>query len=262
MALDEARGLLATFRKQVLGGGGGDAGATLLSLKRIMVNFRALPPMCGASDNARDELLTARETLELAALSNLRTGDDAAFQRHLAQLAVYYLDFKDALPESELRYVITGLNLVNMLVSGRRADFHCELELLTEHERANPHVAFACQLDTFMTEGQYNKVMAAGEAMPSEHYAPFVGRLTETVRLDIAACVASAYKSLSAESACKLLLLPNAAALDDFVRGQDGWSMRAGAVHFDGHDRAAAEVPSHDLIASTLRYANELERIV
>lgn len=36
----------------------------------------------------------AGETLELAALFALKSGDEAAFQRALTQLAVYYLDFK------------------------------------------------------------------------------------------------------------------------------------------------------------------------
>lgn len=167
------------------------------------------------------------------------------------------------LPPSELRFTITGLNLVNMLVTDRRADFHAELELLSMDERANPHVAFAVKLETCMTEGQYNKVMAAGESMPSPHYAPFLERITHTVRLDIAACISSAYKSLSYASARKLLLLGGANSdLEEFVREQEGWRLADGAVHFEAHDRGAAHVPSHDLIASTLRYANELERIV
>lgn len=70
MALEQAQKLLGVFKGQVEAGDAGAAGS-LLEIKKCMMHFAALPPACGASDKARDELLTARELLSLLMFQNV-----------------------------------------------------------------------------------------------------------------------------------------------------------------------------------------------
>lgn len=204
------------------------------------------------------------ETLEWASLFSLKTGDKKGFDRHMAQLSVYYSDFKEALPESPLRCVIIGLNLLHLLVDSRRAELHAELELIAPEERAEPHIAFAINLEQHLMEGQYAQVLLARESMPSPHYAPFMDKLLDTVRDEIAECSSAAYKTLSIDAACKMLMFSSRAELEDYVRARadESWSIRDDTVVFAGHEEAKAEIQSTELIENTLRYASELERIV
>ena len=49
-----------------------------------------------------------------------------------------------------------------LLVENRLADFHAELELMTEEEQQQPAISFCTQLDRHLMVGSYKEVMSYG----------------------------------------------------------------------------------------------------
>jgi 26S proteasome regulatory subunit N12 len=71
-----------------------------------------------------------------------------------------------------------------LLVENRLSDFHSELELLRPADRASvPELKFPSELEQYIMEGAYSKVIAmTSRTLPSPYFAPFVESLVETVR--------------------------------------------------------------------------------
>lgn len=98
---------------------------------------------------------------------------------------------RSALPASELRPIVLGLNLVRLLVSNRIADFHIELETLPPEDQAHACIAFPKQLEQALMEGTYRQVLAAGASAPSPHMTPLLTQLAATVRDELAGCASA-----------------------------------------------------------------------
>jgi 26S proteasome regulatory subunit N12 len=138
--------------------------------------------------------------------------DDALFQRNFQQLSVYYTDMRSALPASELRPIVLGLNLVRLLVSNRIADFHIELETLPPDDQAHACIAFPKQLEQALMEGTYGQVLAASSSAPSPHMTPLLMQLAATVRDELAGCASAVSISASHLPAALLPLVGNGIA--------------------------------------------------
>lgn len=71
-------------------------------------------------------LVHCRDVLEIGAFFSIETQRIEAFERYLAQLKVYYFDYKDipGLGESANKYLLLGLNLLRLLSQNRLAEFH------------------------------------------------------------------------------------------------------------------------------------------
>ncbi len=246
-----------------------DAAALLDELKVLLTGFDSLPPMNQPSPQATQERALGRQVLEQAVFLALKQQDKGAFQRQMAQLKPYYQDAAGlGLPESELRMPILGLNLLFLLVENRLAEFHSELEHLTERERGNAYVSFPILVEQQLMVGSYHKVLESRTHTPHPGYAFFMGLLVDTVRDAVADCSESAYVRLGVAAAKDIMLLDSDAALAQYAAAKHpDWTLSAdGFVHF-GKDHGpkhakAADVPSLRLIAETLSYATELERIV
>ncbi len=102
---------------------------------------------------------------------------------------------------------------------------------------------------------------------PHPAYGFFMSLLLDTVRDAVADCSEAAYVRLGTDAAKAILLLDSDAALAQYAAAKHPeWHVDGGFVHF-GKDHGpkqakAADVPSLSLIAETLGYATELERIV
>lgn len=68
--------------------------------------------------------------LELAVQMSVQTHDQAAFERNNQQLRQHYMESRQVLPPSKNEAVLTGLNLLRLLVQNRIAEFHTELEVI------------------------------------------------------------------------------------------------------------------------------------
>lgn len=206
----------------------------------------------------------ARDALETAVLFDVETGDDAALDRHAAQLRPYYVDARPLVPPSPREGLLRGLLLLRSLVAGRLAEFHADAASMPPAVAASPPVAHAAALEAWLAEGAYNKVLAEGRRPPDAAAAPLLGRLLATVRGEVATCCEAAYSSLSVADAATLLRLDNEAALADIAASR-GWRVAGGRVHFPRGAAVAptsACAPGPELVAQALTVARELERIV
>lgn len=62
------------------------------------------------------------------------------------------------------------------------------------------------------------QILAARSAQPSEYFTPFMGRLSDTVREQIADCAAASYGSLSIPAAQKLMMFDSTAELGAYLQ--------------------------------------------
>ena len=125
----------------------------------------------------------SRDTLEIGAQYSVAKRDIPAFERYIAQLQTYYYDHAEKLPESPFMYQLLGLNLLCLLSQNRVAEFHTELERLPHKEILNNvYLKHPVNLEQYIMEGSYNKVILAKGNVPAESFKFFMEILLDTVR--------------------------------------------------------------------------------
>jgi len=238
-----------------------DAGKLLLDLKIGLT-------MLSDGDKPMDEreLLLAREVYEIGAQYSVATKDVSSFERYMSMLKSIYTDQSAALPESSRMYELLGLNLLFLLSQNRLGDFHTELELLPpDILLSNPYIENPVQLEQFIMEGKYNKVIDTRYNVPAESYKFFIDVLLETIRIEIARCMEKSYEDIDAEE-CRKMLHLESGSLDNFINERD-WihDKRAKKIRFINKEKTPAndvELPSKELAAMAISYAKEMEKIV
>ncbi|KAI0375779.1 hypothetical protein BV20DRAFT_959828 [Pilatotrama ljubarskyi] len=238
-------------------------GVLLTRLKIALTEAGLLVPF-GNPDP--QDLVIARDILEVGAFWSIRTKDIPSFDRYFSQLQTFYNDFSSVLPPSPREYPLRGLNLIRLLTQNRIADFHTTLESLPLRADAltgNPYIAHPINLEQWLMEGSYSKVWNAREEAPAEEYKFFVDSLMGTIRNEIASCEETAYESLPLKDAATLLFFKNQSELIAFAQ-QRGWQvdLTAGRINFAKKTEEKVEIPKEKLILANLQYARELEQIV
>jgi len=262
MSYQEATKLFQQF-KTAFGKDDLQSAKQLLSqLKIHLTQLPSLPPSLESTPNAEKELALARDTLELAVFMSVKLKDEAAFERNYQQLQMYTSDTRGLLQPSKQQNLITGLNLLRLLVQNRIAEFHTELELIPQEVQQESHIQHATQLEQRLMEGAYNKVLSAKNNVPDQSYLYFMEKLVSTVRDEIASCSERAYKQLSVSEAQKLMLFSSAKEALQYAE-ERGWKVDGNMVYFDEQaQNGMKDVPAIELMNHTLTYARELERIV
>eukprot|EP01105_Mastigella_eilhardi_P014787 TRINITY_DN3372_c0_g1_i1.p1 TRINITY_DN3372_c0_g1~~TRINITY_DN3372_c0_g1_i1.p1 ORF type:complete len:310 (-),score=128.24 TRINITY_DN3372_c0_g1_i1:81-983(-) len=229
------------------------------------------------------EMTLARELLEHACMLSIALRDIPAFARYFVQLRPFYFDYRCALqrtrhvpnstparrneiPVSEREHMLLGLNLLRLLAQNNIAKFHMELECLPLEVHNVRYIKFPMELEQYMMEGSYNKVLQARDHVPSDKCNLFMDILSETVRNDIASCSQVAYQKISVPVAKQFLRLEDDASFFDYCAKRK-WTVNhdTNEIIFQASDAAAGkvtDVPSFQLIKEMLSYAKELERIV
>ncbi|KAI8471229.1 MAG: 26S proteasome regulatory subunit [Monoraphidium minutum] len=259
-----------------------EAKKVLAQLKLKLIQLPSLPPNSAASPTAKQELSLARDVLETAVLVALKAHDEAALERAFVQLKTFYTDTRVQLGVSPNEAMMLGLNLLRLLTQNRIAEFHTELELVPKEDMSNPYVKNALQLEQWLMEGAYNKVLGAKQQLPGEFAAYYIDQLAATVRDEIASCSERAYASLTLADAQKLMMFGSAKEAAAYAQ-QRGWEVKGDLVSFgaragggdggmdvDGEGGGAAGgggagmagAAGVALIQNALLYAKELERIV
>jgi 26S proteasome regulatory subunit N12 len=104
-------------------------------------------------------LFVAREILEIGVEYSVAREDVPAFERYMAMLKTYYMDYSDKLEESPKKFELLGLNLLRLLSQNEIAKFHTELELLDPSTiQENPYISCPVKLEQDIMEGSYRKV--------------------------------------------------------------------------------------------------------
>ncbi|TDZ35095.1 26S proteasome regulatory subunit rpn12 [Colletotrichum spinosum] len=254
-----------------------DSSALLSKAKLHLLQLNALTPANPSTPS--DQLALARETYELGALASIRAKNPDAFTRYVQQLQPFYeLPSNVLLPNVAERNKVTGLYLLLLLTQGRYAEFHSELESLSNREgggdssavEGDKFLGYPIRLERWLMEGSYDRVWNAlkSREVPSEEYGVFSEILTFQIRSEIASSSERAYPSLPISSAKSLLFLDSEGDVISFAQ-QRGWILKDGQIFFpDTAEATAAEDGSHEkemsqmVIENALGYARELETIV
>lgn len=235
-------------------------GKQLTGLKIALTELQFMPTTGTAQPQ---ELVLARDVLEIGVQWSVLKQDIPCFERYMSQLKCYYFDYSGILPESPYAFQLLGLNLMCLLAQNRLAEFHTELERLPPKElQDNVYIRCPVSLEQYLMEGNYNKVFLTKGNVPAENYTFFVNILLETLRDEIASCLEKGYAEISFKEAAKMLSLG-----EKEVRayGQTkGWQMNATDFVFvqSNADSSNQLINSPKLIENFLGYSKELERIV
>jgi len=223
------------------------------------------------ADSAKKELLVARNVLEIGAKYAVECEDIAAFDRYMSQLQTYYTDYADVLEESPYKYELMGLNLLCLLALSRNAEFHVSVEKLpVDVLQKNHYIRHPVQLEQFIMEGNYNKVILMKDNVPSKSYTFFINLLLQTIRSEIASCMEKAYEQISLKDCAKMLQLDSKDA-NKLIK-ERGWTVKGtgakAVVEFEGGEsegkagQPGEEVPTEELAKMSITYAREMEQIV
>lgn len=257
----ELSNLLSDFKKLVIAEDNNNAFQKITQIKKIIMDLDSLPPISLESPNAASEIAFAREALEYATLLSVNMSDKDSFQRNISCLRPYYTS---STVESDIMNIIIGLNLLFLLVENRLADFHCELQLLSETQSKHPAITFCTQLDQHLVVGSYDQVLVSAANPPTKYFSFFLKSLLETVRINIGECVAASYQTLSLKAATKILMFEKEEeTLAFFTDYYPTWIISNGIISLiENKTQKSDEIPSLKLISQNLSYATELERIV
>lgn len=166
---------------------------------------------------SKQELILARDILEIGVQWSIEAKDIPSFERYMAQLKCYYFDYHSQLPESSFKYQLLGLNLLFLLSQNRVAEFHTELELLpAEHIQNDVYIRHPLSIEQYLMEGSYNKIFLAKGNVPAKNYNFFMDILLDTIRGEIAVCLEKAYEKISLKDAARMLYLPNEESAKNF----------------------------------------------
>ena len=263
MALEQATALVPALEADIDAGKFDAAHNTLRKLKLLIVQLPSLPPNCTNTSTAAQEHAVAQATLEHAVLLSVKMKDSAAFERDLAQLKPLYYDTRHTTP-SESRCLVLGMGLMHLLVDNRLAEFHSELELASDTDRADAHVQFVVALEQSLMEGNYSKVLLARSSAPT-HFTWFMDQMVDSIRDNIADVTESAYQSITLADAQRLLHFDSAAALGSYIdEERPKWAVEGDRIMFEQAAQRVGckDIPSVQLIRESLLYATELDRIV
>merc|ERR1719215_1787900 len=224
------------------------------------MKYPALPPSFEESKTSEEEVAIAQAMLELAVLVSAKAMDTRSLERHLVQAKAYYLDYKRP---SDDKPLVLGLGLLHLLTENRLAEFHADLELISIEERKHPLVEFCVTLEDWLMEGSYNRILSKCKDVPTPYYAGFMSKLRGTVRDEIADCSASSYDTLTLDAAQKMMVFSTRTELLSYIEtNQPEWHVEAGTILFNAAQKSRLAVPAMSLIANSLHYATELEKIV
>jgi len=232
-------------------------------LKMILINFQLLPPFPKNNlATIRKQLAFARETYELGAFLSIERKDEKSFERYVANLKTYYFDYSSLLPDSERKWQILGLHLMSLLAQNMISEFHTELELVPlDNQRLTNYISFPIELERWIMEGSYNKVLSATSSVPLPVFSFFMDKLMVTVRQKMADCIEKAYETFPIDEAAVFLNFEE--KKDEFIDycKKRNWEIKD-EISFKQGKNEVLDIPAHKTIKQSLLYASELERIV
>jgi len=238
-------------------------GELLTTLKVALTQLTFLP--LNEASATKQELLLARDILEIGAQWAIAKKDVEAFERYMAQLKTYYLDYREDLPESAYKFQLLGLNLLRLLAQNKLSDFHTELELLPDKELSqNVYIKHPVSIEQYLMEGSYNKVFLARGNVPAESYNFFIDILLNTIRAEIAGCIEKAYDRINFTEAARMLFFESEKPMKKYA-DERGWELKGDNFFYFDHDAEKnidKVIPATELSKHIIHYARELEMIV
>ncbi|KAK0536352.1 regulatory particle non-ATPase [Tilletia horrida] len=250
----------------------GPCGAQLAKLKIELTKAGLLVPLASRQTQySPEQLVLARDVLEVGAFYSVRVADVKGFDRYMDLLKTFYSDFATTLPPSENHHPLLGLSLLRLLASNQISSFHTALETLPpDVVQSSPYVQHPVNLERWLMEGSYSKVWSARQEAPRVEYQFFVDQLMGTIRHEIASCEEKAYDSLPLRDAATLLFFNNMNDVLAFAK-ERGWNVEPSTQTINFANKADASrigigardsAAKKETIKLNLHFAKELESIV
>lgn len=238
-------------------------GDVLGKLKLALLEQNFLPTT--QTKLTKQQLILARDVLEIGAQWSILKKDIPAFERYMAQLKCYYFDYENELSESAYKHQLLGLNLLFLLSQNRVAEFHTELERLPAKDiQTNVYIKHPVSLEQYLMEGSYNKVFLAKGNIPAESYTFFIDILLDTIRDEIAGCIEKAYEKILFNEAIRILFFNTPKKMTDYAKKR-AWVLSPNNYYsFSSQQQNPEEatIPSTELAKQVIEYARQLEMIV
>lgn len=133
--------------------------------------------------------------------------------------------------------------------------------------RDNIYIRHPVALEQWLMEGCYNKVFLSKAQVPADSYNYFMDKLIETIRIEIGACIETAYERISLVEAARLLFFQSPREVQLFSTAQEKlWTIQGDTLIFTTEKRtrenAVNKIPTRHLATQAIEYAKELEMIV
>lgn len=141
--------------------------------------------------------------------------------------------------------VATAIQLLFLLSTNRTQEFYSRLESMPPTALQGKHVQYVLKLNDAIEEGNYRKVLALGGHNPlPDYFGPFLDRISETIRHEMAKSAEKAYSQLTIVQAISLFQLTNEQELREFASSYQeaqedsevNWQFRDGGLFFERKD--------------------------
>jgi len=131
------------------------------------------------------EVFLVREALECAVFVSLRLRDSKAFAKNYEILKAHCLTFNGQFCRTKRQLLLAGSNLLRLIGEKNIQQFHIELELLPQQAFTSPYVIQPIDIEKWLTEGSYKKLLAASAAPVAPEFSYFMEILTLRIRNDL-----------------------------------------------------------------------------
>ncbi|KNH07360.1 proteasome regulatory non-ATP-ase subunit [Perkinsela sp. CCAP 1560/4] len=207
-----------------------------------------------------------RDTYEHECLCYARLGDMKRFQSSYTSLRYYYNpETEEFLIRSEKELLLTGLNLLSLLIENRADVFNAELELLSEDERRSIYINPIMEIERFLADGIYTKVVAARNTVPTNDYEPFFLELINRLANTIAEKMCASCDDIPIQVAEDLISLRRHVKLSDDLaaRVSSRFKSSGSPQVMDALNTVSTELVSHEgILRSCMQYACESNLIL
>lgn len=210
-----------------------------------------------------------QNVLEIGCLWAAHSRDGLSFERYFCQLSsTIYFAAGQSLDSvaGDRKWLLIGLQLLNLLVTGRTAEFHILMEQLPEsHLLTNPFIIYPLKLEQSLIEGTYNRIWEAKQSAPAVEYGWFVDGLVDNIRNELIHSMEHSMTSVSVDELAKLLVVDrNDMQSISSVASQRGWHVNGNDIVISGPYQKAANLKSNSSsdLGKVLEYSHHLEQII
>jgi len=178
------------------------------------------------------ELKLAMDGLEMGATASISSKNFDLFERVFQQLKQFYAS-KELKKQSTNRQYLQGLYLMYLLVKNKPETFHTEIEQLEFEDLENKFIKLPINVDEYLMDGRYNKVLSLMNKLPDQNFAMFLAEMENTIRNEIAASLQLIHDSMPVKNAIQILHLSDNKGLQTYITETNRkWSIEGNKLLF------------------------------
>jgi len=212
--------------------------------------------------NNIDDQKLAMECLEMGALIGLKIGDISLFEKSISQLKEFYIS-NEIKKCTKNREKLMGLYLMYLLTQNRLSDFHVELELLNYDDLKNKFIAFPMNIEQYLIQGRYNKIINAKNDIPNDQYKLFLDEMKTTVRNQISNSIQVCQDDIDLPSLLKMLGLGTKNDLQNYInQNKKNWKIVGDNVTFKPVEPQKQQINAMITSKDMLQFTSDIETIV